>query len=587
MKKLLYSLSLLFILSSFAFCFYDDFTGYEKYYKVLDAGTSLTPLTTAATWTVTASTAATNLALGLGSGTTAISSIQFDKNNTYPLAEIHGNSIYKTDLTALTSINSGYCTMFLRALTIKAGGYITDVDFSLTNSTNVTNSGANFTNITGSTSFTISTGTTEFTYRKVLLVNNALLDYSNIQSARFTCTTDASTTTVNGVQFEDVRYISKDNNTTGGTWNEASGIWEIFKASAGSVYCQLSTNGSGVPTVPQLLTKTDYKDFIFSAKFNILKDVSTETGLLFRDYLNKNYRFVVNSGASSDNNAVLKLKKDGTELSVVTIACNDFDADTTCVTNLTGNSFWLKAEVKGANIKGYYATKAAPTTWIPVIDYTDPNPILYGKIGVVSDKRIAISAVTVLPIPANLSANGGDGKVQLVWNNDFTYSGEIIAYNIYKSTTPGVYGLVPYASKNGFLFEDTSVTNGTTYYYKVTAVIQAGTNQPEVPLSLASEISATPHPGVQIENNTFMPNSSSSTVSRVKFTVYNPTATSSVVLKIYQPSGVLVKTINGTGINIFWDGTNASGGITEGGIYIWQITVDNIVAGSGTIVLAK
>jgi hypothetical protein len=256
---------------------------------------------------------------------------------------------------------------------------------------------------------------------------------------------------------------------------------------------------------------------------------------------------------------------------------------------LTGNSFWLKAEVKSGNIKTYYATNTTPLTWIQVFNYTDPAPILFGSIGVNCNKKCVIDNVEVIPSPASPAASGGDNKVRLSWTKDYTYSGEISSYNIYRSTTAGTYGSTPYAvsAGTGTSYTDTSVVNGTVYYYKITSVISTGTSTTdETPVSFVPEISATPHPGVQVSNNPFMPNSANSEVNKIKFTVYNP-AGAATELKIYQPTGVLVKIIPGTGSTIYWDGTNSGGSIVEGGIYIWQIAVDNTVAGNGTMVLAK
>ena len=45
------------------------------------------------------------------------------------------------------------------------------------------------------------------------------------------------------------------------------------------------------------------------------------------------------------------------------------------------------------------------------------------------------------------------------------------SYNLYRSTTAGSEGPTPYKSGIGQpMFTDTGLTNGTTYYYKVSAV---------------------------------------------------------------------------------------------------------------------
>lgn len=69
--------------------------------------------------------------------------------------------------------------------------------------------------------------------------------------------------------------------------------------------------------------------------------------------------------------------------------------------------------------------------------------------------------------PANLAATGGSGKVSLTWS---TASGAT-SYKVYRGTSSLGENLTPI--KTGLTsasYTDTSVTNGTTYYYEVTAV---------------------------------------------------------------------------------------------------------------------
>jgi fibronectin type 3 domain-containing protein len=71
--------------------------------------------------------------------------------------------------------------------------------------------------------------------------------------------------------------------------------------------------------------------------------------------------------------------------------------------------------------------------------------------------------------PSGLSAIAGDGTVSLDWNNNS--EPDINGYNVWRSTTSGG----PYTKQNGTLlinsaYTDNSVTNGTGYYYVVTAV---------------------------------------------------------------------------------------------------------------------
>ena len=79
-------------------------------------------------------------------------------------------------------------------------------------------------------------------------------------------------------------------------------------------------------------------------------------------------------------------------------------------------------------------------------------------------------APSVLPAaPTNLTATAGDAQVSLTWSA----SGGATSYNVKRSTTSGG----PYtqiAAPTSTSYTDTSLTNGTTYYYVVSAVNSAG-----------------------------------------------------------------------------------------------------------------
>ena len=90
---------------------------------------------------------------------------------------------------------------------------------------------------------------------------------------------------------------------------------------------------------------------------------------------------------------------------------------------------------------------------------------------------------TVAPpaAPTGLSATAGDKQVALTWNA----STGAVTYNVKRSTTHGG----PYSTVNsptGTSYTDVGLTDGTTYYYVVTAVNAGGESGP------SSEVSATP-----------------------------------------------------------------------------------------------
>jgi len=88
--------------------------------------------------------------------------------------------------------------------------------------------------------------------------------------------------------------------------------------------------------------------------------------------------------------------------------------------------------------------------------------------------------------PENLVARGGDGYVVLTWEAPADDGGSpITGYKIYRGTSPGEEVLLTTVG-NETTYNDTGVTNGQTYYYRVSAVNGIGEGE------LSEEVSATP-----------------------------------------------------------------------------------------------
>ncbi len=75
-------------------------------------------------------------------------------------------------------------------------------------------------------------------------------------------------------------------------------------------------------------------------------------------------------------------------------------------------------------------------------------------------------------VPAHLTATAGDGVVTLTW----TASTDATGYNVKRATTDGgpYAQLAQLAASASTGYTDSSVTNGTTYYYVVTTLTAAG-----------------------------------------------------------------------------------------------------------------
>ncbi len=90
------------------------------------------------------------------------------------------------------------------------------------------------------------------------------------------------------------------------------------------------------------------------------------------------------------------------------------------------------------------------------------------------------------------NAAPGDAKVTLTWGTG--QASDVASFKIYRDTEPGVatnaaHLLATQPIDDGTTYVDNDVVNGTTYYYKITAVDEAD-NESEA----STQVSATPVP---------------------------------------------------------------------------------------------
>ncbi len=102
---------------------------------------------------------------------------------------------------------------------------------------------------------------------------------------------------------------------------------------------------------------------------------------------------------------------------------------------------------------------------------------------------IAIENSGVPPAPTGLTATAGNTQVSLSW----TASSGAVSYNVYRGTSSRGEGTNAVATGiTATPYTDSSLTNGTPYYYTVAAVSSSGTS-PQ-----SNEASATPQAGVPL-----------------------------------------------------------------------------------------
>ena len=156
-------------------------------------------------------------------------------------------------------------------------------------------------------------------------------------------------------------------------------------------------------------------------------------------------------------------------------------------------------------------------------------------------------AATAPGAPTLTSANGGDGSVTLQWTAPASDGGSTITgYNVYRGESSGVETLLTKVG-NVTSYVDGAVTNGTTYWYQVSAVNTAG----EGPRS--NELAATP----QATSGTTVPGA---------------------------PTGLTAAPANGRGVQLNWSAPASDGGSAVTGYRIYRSASPDVTPQPGTLV---
>src|SRR4029079_11703218 len=172
-----------------------------------------------------------------------------------------------------------------------------------------------------------------------------------------------------------------------------------------------------------------------------------------------------------------------------------------------GSDWWTRLVVSGTSIKAKWWRDGAsePSTWTATATDTywasgTAAVGVYVSAGITSpfpetrfDNVHAVSLGSTTPpvptppgAPSLTSASGADGSVSLQWSAPSSDGGATITnYNVYRGTASGAETLLTQVG-NVTSYTDSAVTNGTTYYYEVSAVNSVGEG------ALSNERSATP-----------------------------------------------------------------------------------------------
>jgi hypothetical protein len=180
-------------------------------------------------------------------------------------------------------------------------------------------------------------------------------------------------------------------------------------------------------------------------------------------------------------------------------------------------------------------------------------------------------STTPVPIPVkpgSISATGGNGEITVGW----TAVANATSYNIYYSTTSGVTKLNGTKVANAVSPESiTGLTNGTPYYFVVTAVNSAGESE------VSAEKSATPSSGPQPPQP---PKGVSATAGNAQVTVTWTNAADATCYNIYYGTTSPVTTSNSTKIDSVATPYTIPG-LTNGTTYHFVVTATNDAGESG------
>lgn len=124
---------------------------------------------------------------------------------------------------------------------------------------------------------------------------------------------------------------------------------------------------------------------------------------------------------------------------------------------------------------------------------TSPSAVIPGT-SLMPIGEVSTPDTTAPDVPVGLSATASDGQVALSWSDNT--EGDLAGYKLYRSTTSGSgYSAVNTATLTSSSYTDTGVSNGTTYYYVVSAIDQTGNES-----AYSAEVSASPTASSQSNN---------------------------------------------------------------------------------------
>ncbi|MFI5452295.1 FG-GAP-like repeat-containing protein [Pedobacter sp. UC225_61] len=181
------------------------------------------------------------------------------------------------------------------------------------------------------------------------------------------------------------------------------------------------------------------------------------------------------------------------------------------IDGLTASNFSLTStgSVSGAAVIDVKKDQSDPKSWLVVVNLGVGGDgtltmNLANTVGLTSFNGAngPVTINTVLPLagdtytidagapsaPTGLVANAGDAQIKLNWVAN--PESDLATYEIYGGTSANPTTLITSVQKGTLTYTDVNLTNGTTYYYRITAKDASGNESP-----YSNEVSATPQAG--------------------------------------------------------------------------------------------
>ena len=170
--------------------------------------------------------------------------------------------------------------------------------------------------------------------------------------------------------------------------------------------------------------------------------------------------------------------------------------------------------------------------------------------------------------PTNLAADAAPAKVRLTWTA--STSSDVSSYKIYRGTSANPTTEIASVSSTTTSYDDTGLTNGTTYYYRMTAVKSSG-----LASSYTSDVTVKPMPiwYVSTSGSSSGFGSSSSPLAAIQAGIDSASTGDTVLVH----PGTYVENINYNGKNIVVGSLFLTTGDTS---YISQTAIDGNQSGS-------